>query len=149
MKLLRLGGCAVGSYTGFIQEELASKLFDIAKKLNANDYIVSFNNGVKATSRQIQSRLKPILDRLFNKGLEKDDAKNRTVIHTLRHTFASHLAINEVAPPGGCKVRVNCIINIDVETAIAVAKNRFEEKSLYEITPTIADNKCPPIKFLG
>ena len=82
------------TYTGFIQEELASKLFDIAKKLNANDYIVSFNNGIKATSRQIQSRLKPILDRLFNKGLEKDDAKNRTVIHTLRHTFASHLAIN-------------------------------------------------------
>ena len=34
------------------------------------------------------------LDRLFNIGLEKDDAKNRTVIHTLRHTFASHLAIN-------------------------------------------------------
>ena len=27
-------------------------------------------------------------------GLEKDYSKNRTVIHTLRHTFASHLAIN-------------------------------------------------------
>jgi CBS-domain-containing membrane protein len=68
-----------------------------------------------------------------------------------RNLIGGHLlsAINEVAPPGGCKVRVNCIINIDVETAIAVAKNRFEEKSLYEITPTIADNKCPPIKFLG
>ena len=25
----------------------------------------------------------------FNQGLEKDDSKNRTVIHTLRHTFAS------------------------------------------------------------
>ena len=73
---------------------MSSKLFDITKKLNANDYVVSFNKGLKATSRQIQSRLKPILDRLFNKGLEKDDAKNRTVIHTLRHTFASHLAIN-------------------------------------------------------
>ena len=34
------------------------------------------------------------MNELFNQGLEKDDSKNRTVIHTLRHTFASHLAIN-------------------------------------------------------
>ena len=38
------------------------------------------------------------------------------------YLFTPITAINEVAPPGGCKVRVNCIINIDVETAIAVAK---------------------------
>jgi site-specific recombinase XerD len=38
--------------------------------------------------------LKPILDRLFNEGLDIKDSKNRVVIHTLRHTFASHLAIN-------------------------------------------------------
>lgn len=35
-----------------------------------------------------------ILDRLFNSDLDKDDRKNRVVIHTLRHTYASHLAIN-------------------------------------------------------
>jgi site-specific recombinase XerD len=34
------------------------------------------------------------LDELFNKGLDKMDSKNRVVIHTFRHTFASHLAIN-------------------------------------------------------
>ena len=34
------------------------------------------------------------MDRLFNEGLDKKDTKNRAVVHTLRHTFASHLAIN-------------------------------------------------------
>ena len=31
---------------------------------------------------------------LFNTELAKDDRQNRVVIHSLRHTFASHLAIN-------------------------------------------------------
>ncbi|WP_206442820.1 tyrosine-type recombinase/integrase [Aliarcobacter cryaerophilus] len=35
-----------------------------------------------------------ILDTLFNQGIDKYDRKNKVVIHTLRHTFASHLAIN-------------------------------------------------------
>ena len=29
------------------------------------------------------------------KYLEKDNSKNRTMFHILRHTFASHLAINQ------------------------------------------------------
>ena len=43
-----------------------------------------------ATARTIR----PTLNKLFNQGLAKDDRKNRVVIHTFRHTFASHLAIN-------------------------------------------------------
>ena len=35
----------------------------------------------------------PILDNLFNRNLKKDDRKNRLVIHTLRHSFASMLAM--------------------------------------------------------
>lgn len=81
------------SYKGFLNGELANILKPLMKGLKANDYIVSLD-GSKLTSRQIQSRLKPILDRLFNQELEKNDRKNRVVIHTLRHTFASHLAIN-------------------------------------------------------
>ncbi|MEA2050725.1 MAG: tyrosine-type recombinase/integrase, partial [Campylobacterota bacterium] len=50
----------------------------------------------KFSFRIIQRHLKTILDELFNKGLAIRDAKNRVVVHTLRHTFASHLAINEV-----------------------------------------------------
>ncbi len=34
------------------------------------------------------------MNELFNKNIRADDRKNRVVIHTLRHTFASHLAIN-------------------------------------------------------
>ena len=35
-----------------------------------------------------------ILNGLFNQGIDYDDRKNKAVVHTLRHTFASHLAIN-------------------------------------------------------
>ena len=31
---------------------------------------------------------------LFNIDIDSEDRKNKVVIHTLRHTFASHLAIN-------------------------------------------------------
>lgn len=42
----------------------------------------------------IQSPLRKIFNKLFNQKLDKNDRKNRVVVHTLRHTFASHLAIN-------------------------------------------------------
>jgi site-specific recombinase XerD len=45
----------------------------------------------------LASHIRPIYDDLFNKDLKKDDSKNRVVNHTLRHTFASHLAINGVS----------------------------------------------------
>ena len=34
------------------------------------------------------------VDRLFNTELESKDSKNRVVFHTLRHTFASWLAMD-------------------------------------------------------
>lgn len=83
-------------YTGFLQDELIELIKEHLSKLNANDYVVT-QKGLqdkKADHKQIHRRLKPILDRLFNKGLQDDDITNRAVIHTLRHTFASHLAIN-------------------------------------------------------
>jgi len=68
------------------------------KELKINDYVVSFKDAhaTKLTQRNLQHRIKPLLDELFNKGLDTKDAKNRAVIHTFRHTFASHLAINGV-----------------------------------------------------
>ena len=80
------------TYKGFLTDDVIEILQPLMKKLKANDYLISLD-GSKFTSRQIQSRLKPILDRLFNQELEISDRKNRVVIHTLRHTFASHLAI--------------------------------------------------------
>ncbi|MEA3353702.1 MAG: tyrosine-type recombinase/integrase [Campylobacterota bacterium] len=35
-----------------------------------------------------------ILNKYFNQDIDHDDRKNKAVIHTLRHTYASHLAIN-------------------------------------------------------
>jgi len=83
-------------YTGFLQDELISILREYLPTLKANDYVVT-QKGLqekKADHKQIHRRLKPILDKLFNQGLKDDDITNRAVIHTLRHTFASHLAIN-------------------------------------------------------
>lgn len=83
------------TYKGFLQTDLIEFLINYLKNLRLNDYVVSiYDSSIKTTSRQIQSRLKPILDKLFNNELDSKDRKNRVVIHSLRHTFASHLAIN-------------------------------------------------------
>ncbi len=86
------------TYTGYLQKELLSTLKEYLQKLSINDYLISYENvyNEKLTQRQIQHRIKPLLDKLFNVGLDTKDAKNRVVIHTFRHTFASHLAINGV-----------------------------------------------------
>ena len=47
-----------------------------------------------ASEKQIQRPLQGILNTQFNQGLEIDNRKDRVVVHTLRHTFASNLAIN-------------------------------------------------------
>ncbi len=86
------------TYTGYLQDDFINSIRDYLLQLNINDYVVSFENAhdTKLTQRNLQHRIKPILDDLFNKGLDTKDAKNRAVIHTFRHTFASHLAINGV-----------------------------------------------------
>lgn len=86
------------TYTGYLQTDLIEVLREYLTILKVNDYLISFKDehDKKLTQRQIQNRLKPTLDKLFNQGLDSDDRKNRVVIHTLRHTFASHLAINGI-----------------------------------------------------
>ena len=81
-----------GTYTGFYDDEYKAEIKEHIKHLKANDYLVG-GSSTKTATRTIQRHLKPILDRLFNEGLDVRDAKNRVVIHTLRHTFASQLAI--------------------------------------------------------
>ena len=80
------------TYTGFITENIVTMLKDKLKSLSINDYIFQINHK-KVQLTQIQKRLKPILDELFNQGLDRLDSKNRVVIHTFRHSFASNLAI--------------------------------------------------------
>jgi len=62
------------------------------KKLSPIDYLV---NGQKTPLARtaIYKVFSDIFEKLFNKGLDKGDTKRRVVTHTLRHTFASQLAI--------------------------------------------------------
>ena len=75
-------------YTAFLNERVLKLLKRKIANLSPNDSIYSSNQ------RRMQRQMKRILDQLFNDGLDVDDRKNRVVVHTLRHSFASHLAIN-------------------------------------------------------
>lgn len=81
------------TYRGFFNDELKKYLKPYLRGLKINDYVVG-GRTTKYPTTTLSNKLKPILDNLFNIGLDKKDSKNRVVIHTLRHTFASHLAIN-------------------------------------------------------
>jgi len=79
-------------YNGFITRDVAEILSYKLNFLGNNDYLFQVNSK-ELTVRMLQRRLKPILDELFNDGIDEDDNKNRFVVHSLRHTFASNLAI--------------------------------------------------------
>ena len=83
------------TYTGFFDDTLKEELKDTTQHLSPNDYYIG-GRTAPYPSRSVRRKMKPILDRLFNVGLESDDTKNRVVIHTLRHTFASQLAIKNI-----------------------------------------------------
>ena len=92
------------SYIGFINEELEDKICIYFKypleKLRLKFVLGDREKFIFPINRTVITRkLKAILDELFNYSLAKDDRKNRAVVHTLRHTFASHLAINGTPLP--------------------------------------------------
>ncbi len=80
----------VDTYTGYFNNELKEYLSEHIKHLKPNDLVINCKDFY------IKSKMKIILDTLFNDGLDIKDSKHRVVIHTLRHTFASHLAIKGV-----------------------------------------------------
>jgi len=75
------------SYKGFLTQELNELLQEQTQKLKASEPIFS------TAQYTISSRLSKILNELFNQDIARNDRKNRVVVHTLRHTFASHLAM--------------------------------------------------------
>ncbi len=83
------------TYTGFISDPLRDILEDHLPKLGRNDYVLS-RDGSPTPYKNVMRPIKKEMDRLFNEGLETDDSKNRIVLHSLRHTFASHLALQNV-----------------------------------------------------
>src|SRR5690606_41857232 len=58
-------------------------------------------------------------------------------------------AISADAPPGGCRVLLNCIATMEVATANGAVNQITSGNSLAMVTPTIADTTCPPTKFRG
>jgi len=84
------------TYKVFIENHiLLNMLSERMKQIKANDAILDYKHpGLTKIDQHIQTKMKPILDKLFNQSLKATDRKNRVVIHSLRHTFASHLAIN-------------------------------------------------------
>jgi len=83
------------TYSGFFDDVLKQEIKEAMLHLSPNDYYIG-GRTTPYPSRSIRRKMKPILDRLFNNGLDAGDTKNRVVIHTLRHTFASQLAIKGI-----------------------------------------------------
>lgn len=105
------------TYSGFFDNETKKHLSTFLHSLKLNDYVIGAQAS-KCSTRRIQRKLQKILNESFNSGLETNDRKNRTVIHTLRHTFASHLAINGV-PIFTIKKLMN---HADIEQTMRYAK---------------------------
>lgn len=89
-------------YKGFLSQKTMAFCKDWSSKnhFKRTDYIVSYDgkrlfekDETTEEVKFISNRVKPILNRLFNAGIDPSNAIDRTVIHTLRHTFASQLAI--------------------------------------------------------
>ncbi|MDD3856006.1 site-specific integrase [Sulfurimonas sp.] len=76
------------TYKAFLKDDIIELLKDYTAEIEHAEKLFD------VSETTIQKPLREILNKLFNAKLEKDDRKNRTVVHTLRHTFASHLAIN-------------------------------------------------------
>ena len=71
---------------GFLTNE-AIEAVKLQIKSNKSDVV--FASGMSTIQRKVRAYLEQ-----FNKKIKANDRKNRVVLHTLRHTFASHLAIN-------------------------------------------------------
>ena len=77
-----------GTYYGFFNDDVKELLLKIAKRLKVNDKVIKSN-----MDRVRYYVGKQAMNKLFNAGLKPTDRKNRVVVHSLRHTFASHLAL--------------------------------------------------------
>jgi integrase len=83
------------TYLGYLDEETFSEVAEHIKRFSANSYVVSVD-GTATKYQKVYLALTKFFDK-FNSELTKTDRANRVVIHTLRHTFASHLAIAGVS----------------------------------------------------
>lgn len=79
------------TYTAHLTDEALNFIEPAIRGLKPNDYVVGRSPERFKYYRMYYTMSKHF--KKFNQGLEPTDRQNRVVIHTLRHTFASHLAI--------------------------------------------------------
>jgi integrase len=91
------------SYKGFISSGVIQRCKEWINKQNYKklDCLISSDGKRLFTDetgtediKYISNRLSPVFNKLFNHGLKAGDSTDRAVPHSLRHTFASQLAIN-------------------------------------------------------
>lgn len=118
------------SYKGFIKNDI--KLISLLKKYTKDKDAVQYLFGretLTANVRYIENKLPKILNELFNKHINEnknelnasqlaENRREKVVIHTLRHTFASQLVIKGV-PIFTVKERMN---HKDIEMTMRYAK---------------------------
>ena len=118
-------------------ESLYKQLIEATKDLNADDYIFHPDNPKTITTKPItyegiKGQIQPLLDELFNQGLESNDRKHRVTFYTFRHTFATHLVKNS---------NVNIL---DVKKLMSHSKlqmtERYAKVELHEGTQSALDN---------
>lgn len=89
------------TYKGYICDDELSDLLRFRMSLISNNDCVLYENGISDVRRHISRKLNVVFYDLFNYDLDQTDAnyrKHKVVIHTLRHTFLSHLAIKGTSP---------------------------------------------------
>ena len=77
-------------YTATLNQEAMKLIETIERDVKPDESIFEM------TEEAIQKRIQRRMNELFNKGLNSKDSVHRCVVHSLRHTFASHLAIKGI-----------------------------------------------------
>lgn len=90
----RSSGKSNTSYIGFVNEDLVNAISAhvTINKLSHNSYLFSNKDNMRISKDYICYHLQKLFNVLFNHDLYSNDRKNRAVVHTLRHTFATQLA---------------------------------------------------------
>jgi len=83
-------------YTAYMSSKMFNEEDYLYLEMFKNGDYIFWNDNRQLTHRIVAYHTRPIYNELFNEGVAEDDYKNRVCNHTLRHTFASHLAINQV-----------------------------------------------------
>jgi len=89
------------TYNGYITDNDLMEALKLRMSLIENsDYLV-WEDGIKRIDKYVSRKMSDIFYDLFNYDLDetdKDYRKQKVVIHTLRHTMLSHLALNGASP---------------------------------------------------